>query len=367
MEEKDYVGRPFGPQDCEKMPALLKKVWKFESNADYWRWKYLNPPFKTEAMVVENENNEIIAFNGFWRRPVKFNNQILYPYLSVDTMVAPEYQRTGVSKFIISDFAKLLNEASLFGFTNEKSHKFFKMNLGSYIKVDAASPGYQAVFNIGTIVNAPKPISSTLNVISRGLHNTRFFFQNSTDIEVVKDEKIDEEFNALWEEISGEFLWIQKRDMDYLQWRYLQAPGSKYHIWKARENGKLVGYMVSNTTITPESKRAVIVDWFASLQRPEIFTALLGAACRWNLKQGVDVLEAWLLKYPAKWEKILRSHWFLIKRNPRTFLLTDYPQVDSEIGLYETLDPDHMMVALGDSDYLGWATLSDFQNMDRRH
>ena len=367
MEDTNCLRRPFAPQDCEKMPPLLKKVWKVESNAEYWRWKYVKPPFETEAVVVENEKNEIIGFNGYWRRPVYFNGKIIHPFLSVDTMVAPEYQGTEVSKFIIGNVVRLANIASVFGFTNEISHGFFKKYLNYLIKVDAESFGYQTVFNVGTVISVPKLVVPLLNGISRGVQKIRLSLHGSSNIEVVKDENIDEEFNVLWGEVSGEFRWIQKRDMDYLRWRYLQAPGSEYHIWKARENGRLVGYMVSNTTVTPASKRALIVDWLSSLQRPAVFAALLGAACRWNMKQGVDVLEAWLLRYPAAWEKTLRSHLLPLKRNQRTFLLTRYPQADSGIDLYDELNADDMMVTLGDSDYLGWATLTDFKNKDRRH
>jgi GNAT superfamily N-acetyltransferase len=366
MEEEKFVSRPFDPQDCERMPTLLKKVWKFESNADYWRWRYIEPPFETDAVVIENENNEIIGFNGYWIRPVQYNNEILYPRLIVDTMVAPEYQGTEASKLILNDFLKLAKDVSLFGFTNAISNNFYKKYIAHIVITDTTSPGYQAIINIGTVLNAPKPIRPILNGISRGLHKAKFALQNSPGIEVVKDENIDEEFNVLWKEASSEFLWIQVRDMDYLRWRYQQAPGSQFHIWKARENGKLVGYMVSNTTVTPASKRAIIVDWLASLHRPEIFRALLSAACRWNLGQGVDIMEAWLLQYPPVWEKILRSHLLLFKRSPRTFLSTGYPKADSAIDLYETLKPEDIVLSLGDSDYLGWASIIDFHNKDRK-
>jgi hypothetical protein len=366
MENVKFTSREFVPEDCARLPELLKKVWNVESNENYWRWRYVDPPFATSALVVETGDGEIVGFNGFWLRPVKFGEETRRPYLSVDTMVAPEYRRTQASLLIINHFRKVHSQNMLYGFPNNISHKFFNKYLGDIIELDASNPSLWALYNIGTILNTPQPFRAVLNGLSRGMHKAKIGINKVRNIEVDKDEEIDEEFDGLWDELSQEYYWIAKRDMDYLRWRYLKGPGSKYEIWKARENGKLVGYLIATTNVTPKTRRGQIVDWFLPRQRADVLGALLGAACRWCLAQNLDIVEAWLLDYPEHWKGVLKRYLFLTERNPRSILCTYVPKDDPLSSLKPAYIAEKMMVAVGDSDYLGWATLDDFTSKDRR-
>lgn len=367
MVDDSFAGRSLVPQDCERLPELLEKVWNVKSNSEYWRWRYLEPPFETEAWVIENGDGEIIGLNGFWLRPVKVGDEVLPLYLSIDTMIDPEYQHTPASSNIIKYFSQVSKRMPMYGFANEISYKFFTKFLGHIISVDAESSGYQALLNIGSVAGVPQPLETLANLVSRGVHKIGNRLHGTPKFEVVNDGRIDGEFNELWRETSPEFYWVPKRDKDYLRWRYLNAPGSKCQIWKARDKGKLVGYLVSTTSATTAGQRGQIVDWFVSPQRPDVLSALLTAACRWHLDHDIDAVEAWLLSYPPQWEKILKSHLFLVKRNPRTVLHTGFPQGDAEMNCGGELCADDMMLALGDSDFLGWASATDFEHKDRRH
>lgn len=367
MDNNVFTSRDFLPEDCGRLPEILEKVWNVKSNEQYWKWRYLEAPFKTEAVVVVNGKGDIVGLNGYWLRPVKFGNEVITPYLSVDTMVLPEYRQSEASLIIVKHFRKIAQVHHSYGFPNAISHKFMHKFLNEFIGLDVSTPSLLALFNAGTVSGSPQPIQAVLNGISRSIHKIKYALGGSKGIEVTKDEQIDEEFNTLWDEINGDYYWIQKRDMDFLRWRYLMAPGSKYHIWKARENGKLVGYLVSTITVTSKSRKGQVVDWFVSLRRPDILSALLTAACRWNLAQGVDTMEAWFLSYPPQWEKVLKSHMFLIKRNPRMLLHTKEPKGQADSSPAPPRKPEDIMISVGDSDYLGWATVADYQEKNRLH
>jgi hypothetical protein len=318
-------------------------------------------------VVIEDKNGEIIGFCGFWIRPVKTDKGLIHPHLIVDVMVDSKYRRTQASKLIIDYTSKLAAASPIYGFPNRLSHSFFVKSFKDHKLVDQATPALETVVNIGTLVNSPWPIRPILNGVSRSAQKMRYISAKKNGVEVVQDNQIEDDFDLLWESVSKDYSWVQHRGKDYLQWRYLRAPGSKYQVWKALEQGKLVGYLISNTTHNQRAKKGLLVDCFVPIKRPDIFSRLIKTACRWLIEQGVDSMEAWLPIYPDQWKKQLKSHWFLMERQERSFVFIDTLQGDFITDLSDSMSLHKMLVAVGDSDYMGWASKKDLEARDRRH
>ena len=90
--QNDLEVKEISIEDCERLPALLKRVWGKESDADYWKWKYFDAPFQTKGWIIEDPNKNVIAMAGSWYRPTKVGDRIFHPYMSVDTMADPDYR-----------------------------------------------------------------------------------------------------------------------------------------------------------------------------------------------------------------------------------------------------------------------------------
>jgi hypothetical protein len=98
------------------------------------------------------------------------------------------------------------------------------------------------------------------------------------------------EFDGLFEAAAGEFSVIGVRDHRYLRWRYVDARAGRFRVRVARDQGQLLGYVV--TTVVDGA--GSVVDL---LSRPGADTArlaLLGAAMEDLRSDGCHLAVAWL-------------------------------------------------------------------------
>jgi len=84
-------------------------------------------------------------------------------------------------------------------------------------------------------------ILNSMNIISN-------FFKPRISIDkkvkIIKISKFDDRINMFWEEISKEYSFIVERRKNYLNWRYCDPRGGKYHVYIAEEDDSIVGYSV---------------------------------------------------------------------------------------------------------------------------
>lgn len=101
----------------------------------------------------------------------------------------------------------------------------------------------------------------------------------------------DEAFTALSQSASSSFGVYTDRQADYLNWRYLQHPNTKYEILTAHRDGTLQGYLI----FTNEDENASIVDWFG-LDNAEMLQSLVKGAITLLRERRTMTLSASLLQ-----------------------------------------------------------------------
>ena len=233
MPDQKFILRDFIPDDCVHLPELLEKVWKIQTDEDYWIWKYLKPPFSANGWVAEKENGNIVAFTGYWRRPAKICNSNITPAMLVDVMAASEYRGGKVYGAISERIMELIRGETVFGFTNPVSHRLFKNLVKDFIKIDADIPVFVSFIDGGYAVRSNKLIKSIVGSVTRIAHKMRLKIPGNKNVLVQNASNIGDEFDQLWEDVSSEYAFILNRSKDYLQWRYISAHTRKYQIWKA--------------------------------------------------------------------------------------------------------------------------------------
>ena len=354
MPDQKFILRDFIPDDCVHLPELLEKVWKIQTDEDYWIWKYLKPPFSANGWVAEKENGNIVAFTGYWRRPAKICNSNITPAMLVDVMAASEYRGGKVYGAISERIMELIRGETVFGFTNPVSHRLFKNLVKDFIKIDADIPVFVSFIDGGYAVRSNKLIKSIVGSVTRIAHKMRLKIPGNKNVLVQNASNIGDEFDQLWEDVSSEYAFILNRSKDYLQWRYISAHTRKYQIWKAIEGERLVGYLVTTVKHESDRTRGFLIDWLVSRKREDVFCEMINTAFGWFIDQRVNSIETWLMDHEKQWLKILRSYFFIRTKRNVSFLMAPITYERSNSILNNV---KNIFVTIGDSDYLAIASI----------
>jgi hypothetical protein len=335
------IKKDLKPEDSSQLPKLMEKVWHRETTEAYWHWKFFECPFDNKGIVFENKNGNIVGFNAFWVRPTKFGRNTIYPWQSTDTLADPQYRGGQMFLSIITILvSELRQKRMVFGWPNPTALKLFSIFLKEFRLVETSMPVFLAVVNVGSFVRLPNWVQSIVNSISRSIYKLRLSFPSYSNIIVQITQTIDDEFDKLWEDISGEYVWIQERKKDYLTWRFLNAPHRKYQIWKALEKDQLVGYLVTTIKADGRRSRGFLVDWLVSRKRNDVFKIMIKTAMKWFITQKVDAVETWLFDHENQWTKILMHFMFIKIKREENFLATGE----------EKFEQKKLFLTLGDSD-----------------
>lgn len=127
-----------------------------------------------------------------------------------------------------------------------------------------------------------KTIARGLGLVANPLLARRGWAGDKNSCELILQEgPCGPEFSQLDQEISVGDGIRTSRSAQYLNWRYLAAPGARHEILTARRSGKLIGYVVSAAS----SDDARIVD-LCSIDEPGVTGRLLFGAVERLRSQG---------------------------------------------------------------------------------
>ncbi|MHA2055626.1 MAG: hypothetical protein ACW99F_18770 [Candidatus Hodarchaeales archaeon] len=341
MKKNEIILRDVKPEDCYELKILMEKVWKRKTTAEYWHWKLFEGPIDKKGIVFENKKGHIVGFNAYWIRPTISKGKIIFPWQSTDTMADPEFRGGQMFMSIINILvSELQQKGMVFGWPNPTAFKLFSKFLKEFRLVETSMSVFLAVINSGSFIRLPKLVQTIANGLSRSLYKFRLSYPSNPKIIVQKIQKIDDDFDQLWEDINSEYYLIQERKKDYLKWRFLLAPHREYQIWKALENSRLVGYLVTTIKENHDGSRGFLVDWLVSRKRNDILKEMIKTATKWFIKQEVDAIETWLFDHEKGWRSILKRFFFMKIQRKEYFLAAG----QEELGQKE------MFLTIGDSD-----------------
>lgn len=343
MTKSEIRTRSLSPRDSSKLPCLLENVWGHKTGETYWKWKFFRYPFDKEGIVFENRNGDIVGFIGFWIRPTHCGEGTYVPYMGVDLMVDLTCRNMGISRDIHKKISTLLKgNESYFGFTNPLSHRLHIKYLSEYLTINCNLLIMTAVISGGRYLNYSKTLSVLFSGLTRRAHILRLQIERDNGIEIERCQEIGEEFERLWENLRGDYFWIQNRGQKYLEWRYLSAPHRRYQLWKAVENGKIVGYLVTTIRRDLRMVKGFLVDWLVPRKRPDIFKALVKGGLMGLIGGNVDLIEVWLMPCEKEWKRILQSCLFIKNRRKQSLLFFNTDNVREK----------DMFLTMGDSDQI---------------
>ncbi|MFC2171113.1 GNAT family N-acetyltransferase [Acidobacteriota bacterium] len=252
MSKAYWHNRIASPQEKETLLLFVRKVYGEDFpdlNRSYWEWRYTsNPACEVEFFVAEFEKRPIAVlptavFDFQW------SEQIFPAVMLTGLVTHPEHRRRGIFRSLISSI-------------NEHGHRHGRLfNMG--MPNDIALPGYlkfggweypgkirlyAKVLDYSSVFRdkLPNPIANGCGSLSRLLSHKRSR-QSIPLLEAELVSRVPEEFDQICNNFTMECNHLMiRRNAAYWQWRYLMKPNSNYRTLLARNNGRLIGAVVTS-------------------------------------------------------------------------------------------------------------------------
>lgn len=211
MDLKNYA-----QGDESKILDLFKLVFKQKLTHDQWLWRFRNNPAGKHLIKLMWDNDKLVGHYAVSPIYMKVEGEDVLTAHSLTTMTHPDYGGRGVFKQLSSalyeDLENEMNCKAIWGYPNNNSHYGFVKSLKwSNIAV---------LHTLGIAADNVKSRNENLQVkpIIKFDKSHATFIQN----------KLDSNFKV-----------YVRRDIDYLNWRYIEKPVTEYKCYEIEsEYGK---------------------------------------------------------------------------------------------------------------------------------
>ena len=311
------------------------------TNPQFFDWQYRQNPCGKALIVLakdEENNNSIIGVESIIPMRLIIDQKIINASLSCNSAVDPSYQKKGIFSQLISaikDKSIKKGISCIYGIANDKS-------FNSFIK-----KGSIEIINLPLLVR-PLKLSKYFNPPLKTLFEPfdgiwKIKRKISSNV-VLFTSQFNAEFDDLTEKASKRVSVIQKRDKEFLHWRYRNHPTKKYRIFVLREDSVLRGYVITNNAIINGKPIGIIVDFLvdAAVENKELFKDLLYAALDDLRKSEVSLAIATCRSGLLENEILKEAGFFTIpqffKPQPLHFILIQFDSSNSDLNKLKAIE-----------------------------
>lgn len=241
---------------------------------DNWYWKYTdkNPSGRSFVWLMEEDDKIIAHFAAVPYRLKVCDTEIIASH-SIGALVEEKYQNRGLLKFVSDKMFEELKENNIpftYGFPNDRSYVLHKTHMGyaDLIKFD------------------------TWKIEKDGIDKIRNKNGGGSSFKDIKE--FDCKFDELWKECSGEYEIAVVRNKEYLNWRHLGRPDSKYYPFGIYAGNILKGYVVLKLYKDDKTLRCNILDIFGHRDDKETLRKALDIAFDFFYGNNVDEVTCWI-------------------------------------------------------------------------
>ena len=172
------------------------------------------------------------------------------------------------------------------------------------------------------------------------------------DLQVTRLDRFDDRFDRFWRRIRDDYPIMLVRDAAYLNWRYVDAPGSAYARigLEYPATGEIEGYVVLGLARRGNQVRGRICDLITPRHGDRRAAhALIGEALRWLRAQEADVADVWMFPH-AHLRSALRRHGFMPRRTGPGGFQASALVTDAAVGVQGVECAGNWFLSMGDSD-----------------
>jgi hypothetical protein len=321
--------RPYRPGDEAGILALFDRAFSRPAPPGFWEWKYRQSPVEIQAIVALDGAGRIVGHVGGVPVWAQAKGQRVAVAQATDWAVDPDYRR-GLRR---GRLLRALVDCYMDTYYGAESDRAMTMGVPvpDALRLALTHPRIKTFRPFTALVrdlpSSPVPRSWRLRIG-----------------EVALDDPVTD---RLWARLGRQFAMATLRDRAYLGWRYARSPVVRYRALGVfdRWRGRLEALAVVRREWEGQPF-AIVMDWLAPRERPEVGRVLL-AACETEARAaGRTQLMAWFP--PGSPEaRLLASAGYAERPTPYTLIVTLHSPL---------LSPDwvgaHWYYTVGDMDIL---------------
>jgi hypothetical protein len=336
-------------EDRRQVEALYRRVFgpdAADANRLRWDWEYRRNPHASAdgpCIWIAREGSTVIG--QYATMPVRLSvlGREIDASWGTDVMVAPERQRQGVGDMLFRTWDRETGAALGLGLSESSARLFEKMSWP----------------NVGPVTCLVKPLSRRAlrnPTLPTGLNRfvsyvtlpwvRRVARMKPLEGEVQPIRHFDESFTSLWERLRNKFAFVVRRDANYLNWKYIQAPHVRYVVAALMRDEGAAGYVVYRHLQEPRGRVTLLVDFLADPGDTSGILTLLRWLDREARAADSDKIRTFAVNEPFR--KLLRQSGYYQRRKAGIEFVAKINAVDVPGNYYTERDTWH--VTLGDSD-----------------
>lgn len=316
--------RDYRPGDEVYILSLFEKAFGKHLDERVWYWRYMENPYGQGIIKLMFQGGELIGHYAASPLPLWFRNRYMKAALLVSAMTHPEYRGKGVCTKLATHVYETCRERGcklVFGFPNENVYRLYIEHL-EWIGFGML-PCWEA-----------KPASLIKKIKGFGFH-------------VESAEEFDEGFDKLWIKVRNRLSIAVPRVSRYLSWRYRSNPGSKYHIYVAKDSsGAIQGFVVLKIYEEADEASGHIID-ILSTDSPQVKSMLINSALEFFSTFNIRRITCWVPE-DAGISALLRDAGFK-RRVWKTYFGTRLLNIGREDARFAS-DFNNWYITMGDSD-----------------
>jgi GNAT superfamily N-acetyltransferase len=236
------------PDDVPAVLQLLVETMRVNSGGDYpetfFRWKHERNPFGVSPGLIALDGERVVGVRLFLRWTLQAGERVLRAVRPVDTATHPEYQGRGIFRRLTTELLRHLEE------TDPVDLVFNTPNLNSlpgYLRM-----GWSAVGTLPVHISPVRPVSFLRGAL-RARDATAAGKMSETGVVATATARNSPMAGAgaAFQDVAALEHLIAARapnprlhtplTVDYLRWRYAEAPGLDYRCIQAFTGGVLAG------------------------------------------------------------------------------------------------------------------------------
>ncbi len=312
----EWTLRPYRAGDERDIMDLFVRVFGRDTSAEHWRWKFKSRRWPTENVWIGVHDDRPVCHFAAIPTWIRVNGHEVPAAVVVDVMTAPGFRRRGLLTDVARGVMRTWAAAGvsfMYGLPNEQ--------WGSR----TAAIGIQPMVALRRFVLPLRP-QQTLARKIRAPWLARPAWVDAgygrlLDLRPRPDDDVPTraidaagpEFDALWGWCAPAFDVTVVRDCEWVQWRYLDAPGVGYRVVLAEREGRPIGYVAYRLVRTQARVDAVVAEVFARPDDAKAWSALLARVIR--EARGAGAENVFALEVPgSQGHRALRRKGFLRRR-----------------------------------------------------
>jgi GNAT superfamily N-acetyltransferase len=233
----DVQIRPYRPEDEDAVLALLSDALGAgptgERSATFFRWKHSQNPFGPSLMLVAEADGLVVGLRAFMRWRFVAGNEEYKALRAVDTATHPDHQGRGIFRRLTLSALDIGRTGSDFVFNTPNGQ-----SLPGYLKM-----GWHPVGKMAIRVRVRRPVRFV-----RRLGSVR---ESEPAPQLPPDVQAETADQALGDSDAVRQLLEEApqptdrlgtpKDLDYLRWRFVDAPSLDYRAVRVENGGRLRG------------------------------------------------------------------------------------------------------------------------------